>query len=133
MAKFIVQGTITCVKYLQDAVLVYLDEYKKGYRKADGERVDEKCLSWKIIYKGYFKGYISKYFGEGMVVEAVGDLLPYAIEKDRMVDGYSCIGKELDLYSSPRPSLRAERRMIKDSQLHSDGEPDLEGYEKADF
>ena len=80
MADFTVTGFINTVKYLPDAALVFIDEFKRGYKKADGETVDDKYLSWKCVFKPYFKKYINEHFSNGMLVQVKGEILPYAIQ-----------------------------------------------------
>ena len=100
MAAFSVIGFIDAVKILPDSCIIFLSEYKKGYRKADGTIVDDKYVSWKVIYKGYFIKYITSHFGKGMLVEVKGEVLPYAIEHGEMVAGVSVIGQTCNIYSS---------------------------------
>ncbi len=133
MSRFIVQGTISSVKYLPDSCVVFLDEYKAGYKKANGQIVDDTVLTWKIIFKAYFKTYIAKYFDRGDVVEIVAEMYPYEMEQGKLINGYSAKGKEIEFYSTPRPMAKKEKKMIKESQLHSSGTPDLEGYNTPDF
>lgn len=133
MANFSVIGFINTVKYLQDACIVYVDEYKAGYKKPNGEKVEEKYLTWKVIYKGYFKKFINTHFSDGMLVQVKGDIRPYAIEKEKMIDGYSVIGETINVYSYPRSSAKQEARMVKDSQCHSTGIPDLDAHNLPDF
>ena len=54
MASFQCVGFVECVKVLPDSCILFLSEYKKGYKKSDGTIVDDKYVSWKIIYKGFF-------------------------------------------------------------------------------
>ena len=42
MNRFIVQGFINTIKYLPDACVVHIDDFKKGYKKPNGEIVDDK-------------------------------------------------------------------------------------------
>ena len=133
MASFSVIGFIECVKVLPDSCILFLSEYKKGYRKSDGTIVDDKYVSWKIIYKGYFTKYITSHFGKGMLVEVKGEVLPYAIEHGKTVEGVSVIGQTCNMYSYPRYSVKQEMKMVKDSQLASTETPDLESYNSPDF
>ena len=133
MAAFHVIGFINTIKYLPDACLVFIDEYKAGYKKPNGDIVEDKYISWKVIYKGYFKKYINTHFNNGMLVEVKGDIRPYAIEKEKIIDGYSVIGETINIYSYPRASVKQEQRMVKDSQLHASGTPDLETFNRPDF
>lgn len=133
MAAFSVIGFIDAVKILPDSCILFLSEYKKGYRKADGTIVDDKYVSWKVIYKGYFIKYITSHFGKGMLVEVKGEVLPYAIERGEMVAGVSVIGQTCNIYSYPRYGLKQEQKMIKESQEVSNELPDLDDFNKPDF
>ena len=133
MAAFSVIGFIDAVKILPDSCILFLSEYKKGYRKTDGTIVDDKYVSWKIIYKGYFIKYITSHFGKGMLVEVKGEVLPYAIERGEMVAGVSVIGQTCNLYSYPRYNVKQESKMIKESQAVSNEVPDLDDFNKPDF
>lgn len=133
MADFTVIGYINNIKYLQDSCLVFLDEFRKGFRKKDGTIVDDKYLSWKCIFKPYFKKYINEQFNKGMLVQVKGEIMPYAIEKEHLVDGYSVIGQTINVASYPRASVKQEAKMIKDSQMHASETPDLEGFNAPDF
>lgn len=133
MASFQVTGFVANIKYQQGFCLVYVDEYKKGYQKKDGTRVEDKYHSWKIIFKQGLVKYISEHFGNGMLVEIKGEVLPYAIEHDNIVEGYSVIGQCINLASYPRASVKQERKIMKQSQEASDIHPDLEGFNQPDF
>ena len=133
MADFTVIGYINNIKYLQDSCLVFLDEFRKGFRKKDGTIVDDKYLSWKCIFKPYFKKYINEQFNKGMLVQVKGEIMPYAIEKEHLVDGYSVIGQTINVASYPRASVKQEAKMIKDSQMHASETPDLEVFNAPDF
>ena len=133
MADFTVIGYINNIKYLQDSCLVFLDEFRKGFRKKDGTIVDDKYLSWKCIFKPYFKKYINEQFNQGMLVQVKGEIMPYAIEKEQLVNGYSVIGQTVNIASYPRASVKQEQRMIKDSQMHASETPDLDGFNAPDF
>ena len=133
MASVSIIGFIDKVKYLPDSVLVFVSEYKKGYRRKDGIVVDDKYISWKTIWKPYFRKYISDHFNDGMLVEIKGDILPYAIEHEKIIDGYSCIGQCINLFSYPRASVKQENKMIKESQMHDTATPNLDEYNKPDF
>lgn len=133
MAAFQLIGFINTIKYLPDALLVFVDEYKRGYKKQDGTIVSEKYMTWKCIFKPYFKKYVSEHFGDGMLVEIKGDILPYAIEKDKLIEGYSVIGQTINMASYPKSTVKREIKMIKDSQSSADEIPDLESYIEPDF
>lgn len=126
-------GFINTIKYLPDALLVYVDEYKRGYKKQDGTIVDDKYLSWKCIFKQGFTKYINKHFGDGMLVEVKGEIMPYAIEKDKLIDGYSVIAQTINIASYPKSAIKREIKMIKDSQSNADETPDLESFITPDF
>ena len=133
MASFETIGFINNIKYLQDAVLVFIDEYHKGYRKSDGTVVDDKYLTFKTVWKPYFKKYVSEHFANGMLVEVKGEMLPYEIQRGEIVDGYTVIGQHITLASYPRYGLKQEQRMIKESQEHATSIPDMDAYNQPDF
>ena len=133
MASFQCVGFVEALKILSDSCILFLSEYKKGYRKSDGTIVDDKYVSWKIIYKGYFIKYITSHFGKGMLVEVKGEVLPYAIEHGQAVEGVSVIGQTCNIYSYPRYGAKQEQKMIKESQAVSNELPDLEDFNKPDF
>lgn len=133
MADFTVSGFINSVKYLPEAVLVYLDEYKRGYKKNNGEVIDDKYLSWKCVFKPYFKKFINEHFSTGMLVQIKGEILPYALQNQNIIDGYSVLAQTINLASYPRSSVRQERKMIKESQMNDDARPNLEEFNNPDF
>lgn len=133
MASWQCVGFVDAVKVLPDACILFLSEYKKGYKKTDGTIVDDKYHSWKIIFKGYFIKYLTTHFNKGMLVEVKGDIVPYAIEHGQITDGYSIIGQTCNLFSYPRYSVKQEQKMIKDSMANADALPDLESFNSPDF
>ena len=59
--------------------------------------------------------------------------MPYAIEKEKIIDGYSVIGQTINISSYPRASVKQEAKMIKESQMHDTATPNLDEYNKPDF
>ena len=134
MASFEMNGFVSQIKYLPNqSVVVYLDEYHQGYKTSGGVKVDEKYLSYKTIWKPYFAKYINEHFNRGMYVNVKGEMLPFAKEKDAVVDGYTILGQTINMASFPKASLRRELKMKKESELHSIGVPDVDGYLDSDF
>ena len=134
MASFEMNGFVSQIKYLPNqSVVVYLDEYHQGYKTSGGVKVDEKYLSYKTIWKPYFAKYINEHFNRGMYVNVKGEMLPFAKEKDTIVDGYTILGQTINMASFPKASLRRELKMKKESELHSIGVPDVDGYLDSDF
>ena len=134
MASFQCVGFVEGVRVLPDSCILFLSEYKKGYKKSDGTIVDDKYVSWKIIFKGYFIKYITSHFGKGMLVEVKGEVLPYAKDREgNLVDGYTILGKNIDRAAYQRTSTKVEKKIIKDSQIASDEQPDLDAYNQPDF
>ena len=135
MASFSVIGFIDTIKYLpnQGGCFVFVSEFKKGYKKSNGEVVDDKYLSWKVIFKHGLVKYINNHFNNGMLVEIKGEVLPYAIDKETIVQGYSVIGQTINLFSFPRSGVRQEQRMLKDSLDYDGDKPDLDEYNRPDF
>lgn len=133
MASWQCVGFVDAVKVLPDACILFLSEYKRGYKKSDGTVVDDKYHSWKVIFKGYFIKYITTHFNKGMLVEVKGDIVPYVIEHGEVKEGYSVIGQTCNLFSYPRYSIKQENRMIKESMANSSEQPDLESFNRPDF
>lgn len=135
MAAITIIGIIDSIKYLSNntGCFVFLSEFKKGYRKSDGTRVEDKYLSWKCIFKQGLVKYINTHFSNGMVVEVKGDAIPYAIAQDKIVDGYSVLGQTINMFSVPHTYHRQEQRMVKESLEHGTGTPDLESFQENDF
>ena len=133
MASFSVIGFVDAVKILPDSCILFLSEYKKGYRKTDGTIVEDKYHSWKIIFKGYFIKYLTTHFGKGMLVEVKGEIVPYVIEHGQITDGYSVIGQTCNLFSYPRYSVKQEQKMINESMDRTNELPDLESFNQPDF
>lgn len=133
MADFTVTGFINTIKYLPDAVFVFIDEFKKGYKKPNGEIVEDKYFSWKCVFKSYFKKYINEHFSTGMLVQIKGEVIPYSIEHEKIIDGYSVLSQTINMASYPKQSVKQENHMIKESQMHDSETPNLEDYNKPDF
>ena len=68
-----------------------------------------------------------------MLVQVKGEILPYAIQNQNIVDGYSVLGQTINLASFPRASVKQENKMIKESQMHDTATPNLDEYNKPDF
>lgn len=133
MASFYVLGIIENVKYLQDSCLLYVTEFKNGYTTKEGEVVDGKCIQWKVIFKGYFKKYLSEQFNRGMLVEVKGDIVPYSVEHGEMTDGYSIIGQTCNRAAYPRYAAKLEKKIITESLDASIEKPNLEEFQEEDF
>lgn len=133
MASFQVTGFISTITYKQDFCFVFVDEYKKGYVRKNGVRVDDKYLSWKCIFNKNYIKYISTHFGKGMLVEIKGEVLPFAIDHEKMVDGYSVNAQTINMASYPRASVKQELRMIKESQEASTEQPNIDEFTQDDF
>lgn len=135
MASYDVIGVIERISYLpqQNGCVVFLSEYRKGYKRKDGVRVEDKVDQWKIIFKQGLTKYLSDHFTTGMTVHIKGDIRPFAIDRGQTVDGYSVLGETCNMFSYPRPSERLEKRAIRESQQSSDGIPDLAAFKEPDF
>lgn len=135
MASFLVNGIIKNIKFLPNdgGCTVTVHEFKRGYRKKNGEVVVDKWHEWKIIYRQGLVPYISEHFNKGMCVEIKGEIYPYAISDGHSVDGYSALGQTMNVASLPKPFYHAEQKMIKESQANSSGTPNLEAYREEDF
>jgi hypothetical protein len=135
MANITIIGFVDNIKYLpnQGGCFVFVSEFKKGYKKSNGEVVDDKYLSWKVIFKQGLVKYINNHFNNGMLVEIKGEVFPYAIDKETIVQGYSVIGQCMNLASYPRSTVKMEQNLVKESLLHGSEIPNIDEYKKPDF
>lgn len=133
MADFSVTGFVNVVKYLDDSCVLYVDEFRKGYTKSNGEKIEDAFFTWRCIFKGYFKKFISSHFSRGMLVQVKGEIRPFSIEHGKLVEGYSVIGQCVNLASYPKQNAKSEIKMIKESMAASGEEPDIETYMQDDF
>lgn len=128
------QGHIIGIRYTDTSVIVTASERKMGYRRKDGVIVDDEILTFRFIFKPYFRKYISEHFSSGMLVKIKGTMLPYAKDHEgNIMDGYSIIGQTIDLAPYPSNNIRMERKRIKESMMASDEQPDLDEYNQPDF
>lgn len=134
MADVIIFARINGIRYTDTAAIVTASERRAGYKKQDGTIVNEELLTWRIVYKPYFKSYIAKHFSENMLVKITGTLLPYTRDRDgNITHGYTILGDTLNLAAHQTAYLREERKRIKESQSHSLGTPNLAEYNAPDF
>lgn len=133
MASWQCIGFVDAIKVLPDSCILFLSEYKKGYKKSDGTIVEDRYHSWKVIFKGYFIKYLTTHFGKGMLVEVKGEIVPYSIEHGQITEGYSIIGQTCNIYSYPRYAVKQENKMIKESMDGTYEQPNLESFNQPDF
>lgn len=134
MASVVLNGFIDNIHYLKNgAVVMQVSEFKKGYKHKDGRVIKDKYLIWRVMFSAGMRNYINNHFSNKMYVEIMGEIIPYALDGEDEISGYSLIGKALNLSSMPRLYAKKEQRMMKESQLHSTGVPNLEEYQQEDF
>ena len=133
MNRFILTGEIRTIKYLPDSIVLYIDDMERGYKRTDGVIVDDMFFSWKVVFSNNFKNFIVKFFNEGMLVDVDAKMRPFAVERGESVQGYSCLGLSIQRSSYIKRYAKQELKMIKDSQLASDEQPDLDAYNQPDF
>ena len=59
--------------------------------------------------------------------------MPYAIEHDKVVEGYSVIGQTINLASFPKSMIKQEAKMIKESLENTKEMPNLQEHMRPDF
>lgn len=135
MADIQILGHISNIKFLSDSIIVVVDENKNGYMKPNGVRVDSRVLTWKCIFSGSAskRNYINKYFNRGMLVQVKGEVVPYAVEQGKLVEGYSVFIQTINRASYPTTAIKQEKRMIKESLQNTNEQPDLDSYNQPDF
>lgn len=133
MAEFSITGFIVGVRYLEQSVLVTVSENTLGFTRADGTIVEESVDTWCIIYKPYFKKYISSHFSRGMYVRIKGTIRPFSLNHNKAVDGYSVIGETINLAAFPKSSVRQEKRLTQNPAVDVMGEPNYRESKEMDF
>lgn len=118
---------------MDKGVAITVHEFKKGYRKKNGDVVTDRWNEWRVMYVKSLIPYVTEHFGRGMMVEIKGEIIPYAMVDDKPVDGYTILGQTLNMASIPRPYALQEQKMIKDSQANATDKPDLDAYNDPDF
>ena len=127
-------GHIDGVRYTEKSVIVTASEVKKGYKRKDGVIVADEILTYRFIFKTYFKSYIASHFSNGMYVKIKGTMFPYAVDHSgEKIDGYSIIGQTIDAAAYPTKSIKNEKRIIKESIEKSDDAPNLMEFNEPDF
>ena len=135
MASILIIGVISSIQYLpnQGGCVMLLSEFRRGYKRKDGVRVEDKIDQWKVIFRPSLTKFVSDHFSNGMTVEVKGDARPFAIEHDKAIEGYSILGQTVNMFSYPKPAERLERRAIQESQQTSFGKPDISAMKEEDF
>lgn len=135
MADIVIRGFLDKMHFLpnQTGGIIQVSEFRKGFTKNDGTYVDDKYITWKILFKNGQATFINKHFNTGMLVKVKGEVLPYAVEHNVTIDGYTVFMDSISVDSFPRNAARQEFKTQKESQMHSDESPDLEEYEKPYF
>lgn len=135
MADVIVRGFLENIHYLPSTAggFMQVSEFKKGYKKQNGEYVDDKYVTWKVLFKQGQRAFLNKFFNKGMLVKIKGEIFPFAVEHEKMVDGYTIFMDSCAVDSYPRYNAKQEIKMIKESELHSDEKPNIEEFNQPDF
>lgn len=128
-------GHIEGLRYTDNSVIVTASERRSGYKTREGIVVKDEILTYRFLFKSYFRKYIAEHFADGMYVKIKGFMLPYVRDSDgNTTDGFSIIGQTIDMAAYPTRSAVAEKRMIKESQRKlSDEKPDLASFNQPDF
>jgi len=113
MADFQVTGHISRVRRKNGVICVYVDEYMRGFRRSDGEIVQEKYLTWCCVFKNAFSNFLDR-VGIGCLVTIKGEILPYGRSIDEKVEGYTLLGQVINIASYPK-FLRTEEKLVRDS------------------
>lgn len=134
MVDVLMLGYIEGIRCNDNFVVVKLSVRRAGFRKKDGTNVAEEILIYRVIFASYMRKYISSHFDAGVYVKIKGNMLPYAKGKGgEIVDGYTILGQTMERASYPLQSSRISRKVLKESEGHDVGEPDLDDFMSADF
>ena len=134
MVDVLMLGFVEGIRCNDNFVVVKLSVRRAGFRKKDGTNVSEEILIYRVIFASYMRKYISSHFDSGVYVKIKGTMLPYAKDgKGGIVDGYTILGQTMERASFPLQSSRISRKVLKESEGHEVGEPDLDGFLSEDF
>lgn len=135
MADIQITGDITQILFRGESIFIMIDEYERGYVKPNGEKVQDKILSWRCLYSNTEakRKFISKYFDVGDYVQIKGKEYPFMVEDGKQEDGYTIFIQTINFACYPKRMMREEKRAIKDSQIHATGVPDIKKYMENDF
>lgn len=129
-----VTGHIEAIRYTESAAIVVLTERRMGYKKKDGTKVDDALMTWRIFFATYFRKYISEHFTSGSFVKIKGTIMPYCKDEEgNSTDGCTVFGQTIDLAPYATRSVIRDKKLVKNSQFHDIGKPDLAGYKEDDF
>ena len=80
MANFTVCGRIEKISFLPNGkgCAVYIVEFKKGFRKRNGEIVADRYDHWKCLFSQGQMDYINTHFNKTDYVEVKGEISPFA-------------------------------------------------------
>lgn len=133
MADFQVTGVLEGFKTLETAMVVTVSELRLGYKKKNGTQVNEQVLTWTIVFKPYFKKYISNNFYSGMLVQVKGMVFPFKkVGGEEYVDGCTVIGQTINV-ATHQKNVRKEKQILRQSQAHNNTTPNLEDFMLSDF
>lgn len=130
MADITIYGHILGIRYTEHNVIVSVGEFQKGYRKKNGELVNDSVYTYVVGFANFFRAYIADHFDKGMLVKIKGVMLPFGKEGS---EGYTINGQTINLASYPSNSSIKEHKLLKESQSHAVGTPNLSEFEKEDF
>ena len=134
MADITIYGHIVGIRYTESNVIVSVSEFQKGYRKKNGELVNDSVYTYVVGFANFFRAYIADHFDKGMLVKVKGTILPFAKNKNgETIEGYTINGQTINLASYPSNSSIKENKLLKESQSHAVGTPNLSEFEKEDF
>lgn len=134
MADISLFGRIESIRDVKNGVLLKLSERRSGYKSKDGTFVKEELLVFHILFKPFFRKYISEYFDVGSLVKIKGTLLPYYRSSDgELRDGITIFGQTLDMCSYPSRHSMSDKRALDVDSSEGLCSPDPEGYFSDEF
>ena len=133
MADVTLYGHIDGIRYKEKSIFVTISEYRCGFTRRDGERVPDELLTFRVVFLANSRKYISTYFSAGNLVRVYGSLLPYVKKQDGgFAEGYTILGKYMELATYPKRSAGMERKLLKESVERPCGVPDVDSYLEED-
>lgn len=135
MADISIIGVIDRIQYIpnNNCGVISVTETKHGYKRKDGEYVNDKYYTWRCYFKAGQYNYINTHFNNGMCVQVKGQILPRSNDQGIEDEWYSVLIDSINLFSLPRLYGRKEDKMIKESQMATKETPNLAAFNEPDF
>lgn len=135
MADISIIGVVDKIRFMPSigGGTINVTEMKKGYKKANGEYVQDQYFTWRCYFKKGQYNFIDTHFDNGMLVHIKGQIQPHATDTGVDGESFTVLIDSISLFSTPRIYGRKEQKMMKESQRASTDTPNLKQFNEPDF